>query len=375
MTEFNDILPEDFENLEKYAPTLAAMDRINPFLVPEGYFDALPGHVRALLSISDAARDRFLGFQLPDRYFEELPAMLRAMALLADASKDRNAGLAEPGNGYFDQLTAQIEQLTALASALGKDGGMETPEGYFDQLNSELGTHLALDNLKQDREHLFSVPDGYFDSLAGRIRSRMAMEQAGEGSDADVPEGYFEQLAARVQARIAAGEQQQPAGREETKVISIFTHVRRNVKTYAAAASLLLVLGIGWVIYHNSGNAGSQTEVVKNDKVNTPGSGIPLPSDTMKEKQEPGNIASEPGREPGNTIGPPQDTTSAPENQLVNQDKKDSVTGPEQVPPPLYVVAEELPPVFDAELKAAAIEYLAANEDDIGALWDEAGMN
>ncbi|TND07495.1 MAG: hypothetical protein FD123_3205 [Bacteroidetes bacterium] len=373
MSEFDNITPEDLDNLEKYAPTLAKLGRQNPFLVPDGYFDALPAHIHALLSIGESARDRFLGFQLPDRYFEDMPAMLHAMVLLADASKNRDAGLVVP-EGYFENLTGQIEQLSALSAMLDKEENRDVPEGYFEQLNSELATHLALDNLKQDKENMFVVPAGYFDSLASKVRARLAMEQVNQGSDADVPEGYFDNFAARLQARIREEEKQQPEEKQEAKVISLFVHIRKNVRTYAAAASLVLVLGIGWVIYKTSGSdkIGGDPGIVKNDDGKSGNNKQPVIRDSSDKKNQPDNIAGNPGKNPGTNTPLVNDTANkqpGPDN-VVNNVKKDSANN---IPDPQYTVVAEMPATFDADMKAAAIEYLAANEDDLGDLWDEIG--
>lgn len=384
MSEFDNILPDDFENLEKYAPTLAKLDKRNGFVVPEGYFDALPDHLRALVMIGDAARDKFLGLTLPDKYFEELPGWIETMALLADASKDKTAGFTEPGANYFDALTDQLERLSVLSALLKKGEPFELPEGYFEEFTGELSTRLALDNLKQEQQELFDVPDGYFEQLAGKVQARIALDRMKEGNDADVPAGYFDNFAARLQQRIREEEKKEAAADNGStqepqtgKVISLRMHIRRNARVYAAAASVALVLAIGSVLYNTYGtDKGTTPGIVKNDHTNKqPGTVVPAPKDTnvtpnTNNVADKNKVQSNPDK---GTVVTPDTTNKTPEHNIANNtppDKKDTTNSN-----PQYAnnVPAEMPDRFDDELRDAAVDYLVKNEEDLGNLLDELG--
>lgn len=374
MNEYNDILPEDFENLEKYAPTLLAIGRRDGFVVPENYFEELPAHLQALLTVTQAARDKFAGMYAEENYFMELQHIVKALLAIDTAARDKNAGLTNPGENYFDELTAQIEALNRLNAIAGDKKPYELPADYFNQLNDELLTKLALDNLKQDKEKLFAVPDGYFDQLAGKMQSFAALEQMKEGDEKDVPEDYFSTFASRVQARIAAEEKTGTAVPKAGKIISFSVHFSKNVRTYSAAAALLLVLGAGYVWYNSvtNGVITPGNDIVKNDTTNVKQKQQGIDTNNTPEIS-PKNIANNNTVTPNNT---PVDTTKVQQpdlqqNPVVQNDvKKDSVKTNNDVQ---FAVNTEMPAEFDAELQQAAIDYLMANEADLGELLDEIG--
>jgi len=374
MSEFYDNLPADFEDLEKYAPTLAKLDRRDGFVVPGDYFDALPAHIQSLLTIAGAAKGKAAGLHLPENYFDELPELLRALIVLHEASKNKTAGLSEPSENYFEELGGQLERLNVLSQLLKKDRP-EIPENYFEQLGSELSTMLALDNLKQDKESMFAVPEGYFDALVSKVQARLALEQMKDGNDADVPPGYFDDFAARVQARIR-GEEKAGDGkkedREEAKVISISAHFRRNARVYAAAASLALVLGIGWVLYNNLGETNKTPEIVKENGTTTQPNVIPAPGDTRPPAPSPENFVQQPKNVQKNENSVKDTTPLAPGNNFVQQ-PKDSTGNKINNEEPKFA-SNEMPDVLEGELRDAAINYLAENEDDLGFLMDEIGL-
>lgn len=375
MNEYNDILPNDFENLEKYAPTLLAIGRRDGFVVPENYFDELPAHLQALLTVTRAARDKFAGLHTEENYFTDLQQIVEMLIVIDKAARDKKAGLSDPGENYFDELTAQIEALNRLNAIAGDKKPYELPDDYFNQLNDELLTKLALDNLKQDKENLFAVPEGYFDQLAGKMQSFAALEQMKQGDETEVPADYFSTFASRVQERIAAEEKTLTTTRKTGKVISLSIHFSKNVRTYSAAAALLLVLGAGYVWY-NAATNGAVTpgnNIAKNDTGNVKQKQPVIDTNTAPDVN-PKNIAN------NNTVTPntqPVDTTKPQQpdlqqNPVVQNDvKKDSVKTNNNEPQ--YAVNTEMPAEFDAELQQAAIDYLMANEADLGELLDEMG--
>jgi hypothetical protein len=107
-------LNEMNENWQKEAPTLAAMEKTNPFKVPDNYFEGMSEQLRNRITISEFDNNETL-FTVPENYFET--------------------------------LTDKITSITAL------------------------------EELKQPDSKIFTVPDNYFITLEERIAARLPLEK------------------------------------------------------------------------------------------------------------------------------------------------------------------------------------------------------
>lgn len=135
MKDTNNI-PEDFEDLRKYAPTLLKIEKKNCFSLPEGYFNDLSHRVEDSISIKDNS-DK-VDFNIPDNYFENLPE--------------------------------QISKRLSL-EGLKKEGIFEVPENYFEDLAAKSNSNAFLESLKKKE---WGIPPGYFDNLPAAIQNRIA---------------------------------------------------------------------------------------------------------------------------------------------------------------------------------------------------------
>ncbi|MEW6469255.1 MAG: hypothetical protein AB1458_10035 [Bacteroidota bacterium] len=185
-------IPDDSDNLEKYAPALAGIRKENPFVVPEGYFDLLPSSIRLAL-----LRKENGGFVVPDDYFEELPGIIRDRIFLAGLKQDP-----------------------------------DVPEGYFDTLADKIQGGIFISELP--KENPFSVPENYFEELPGRIEARLALERIGKENPFAVPEGYFDRLPAAIEQKL---------DKKHPKIIPLFS-VRSLGWAAAASVALLLALNL-----------------------------------------------------------------------------------------------------------------------------------
>ena len=120
------ISEEILNELKEISPSLAKMDRNNPFSVPEGYFSALS--------------DRLL---INTKIYAE--------------QADTSINSARVPEGYFNTLSSQI---------LNKIKNQDTSVEEFPLLSS----------LKD--KNVFSVPEGYFESLSDRVLSKIAHKPA-----------------------------------------------------------------------------------------------------------------------------------------------------------------------------------------------------
>lgn len=235
-------LPEDFDNLEKYAPLLHAIRvKGDGFVVPENYFSESEELTltRTGLPLQD-------GFTVPENYFDELAARILAAVAISEASKDKNAGLGIPEN-YFETLSDKIAPLVSVHD-LKDEEPFRVPEDYFSGLNDELPAKIALDNLRQDEG--FAVPEGYFEKFTEKIVSRVTADSLSTGSDSDVPEGYFDSLADRISARIEKEEGlSENQSKEKGRIIVFAEIVKRYARPAALAASAaLLIAGAIWFL-------------------------------------------------------------------------------------------------------------------------------
>lgn len=104
----------DHKDWQMDAPYLASLPKINPFVVPEGYFRDTPQHINAMVWIDEMhAADHHGGFIVPEHYFQLLHSELSYRVFSLDpafsleSSSDKNAF--RTPDGYFDQLRSRIE--------------------------------------------------------------------------------------------------------------------------------------------------------------------------------------------------------------------------------------------------------------------------
>ncbi len=95
---------------KKEAPKLAAMGKINPFSVPEGYFNTLPEQINSQL-------------------------------FLAELHPGNSTGKFTVPEGYFESLSGQIESRISVEKLNGNS--FTVPEGYFDKLQSRINEQIA----------------------------------------------------------------------------------------------------------------------------------------------------------------------------------------------------------------------------------------
>ena len=172
-----------------------------------------------------------------------------------------------------------MEELRAISPAvanLDSRNVFEVPEGYFDTLPASI--LLKIKNLETEsaqgdpapgfldqvsKSNPFSVKDGYFDSLAGEILSKIRQSNSTNPIDAEiselsplladlrkkqvfeVPMGYFDGLEGDIIQKLNP--------EKRGKVISLGAG-KRSFLNYAAAASVIGIIGIGALMMFRNGN-------------------------------------------------------------------------------------------------------------------------
>lgn len=103
-------LNEKHQGWEEEAPELAKIPRDNPFVAPEGYFEALTESVHARISMESLNLSKETGFTVTDEYFETLPEKIEASIALQKLKEEmKSEGFTVP-EGYFDQLNSRISE-------------------------------------------------------------------------------------------------------------------------------------------------------------------------------------------------------------------------------------------------------------------------
>ncbi|MGO1596971.1 MAG: hypothetical protein ACTHZ1_01455 [Sphingobacterium sp.] len=177
------ILPENyFENLERttlFRVMLEASLRNGHggFVVPEGFFKQQQSHIQQQLKLDKRLGQG--GFTVPEEYFENTADKILAQTRIPNA-QEIESDLPE---GYFEQLSGriidriqtEIEELdTTLPAAL--ETGFNTPDHYFESSAEEIMSSAISDSLKSKvSQDGFTVPDRYFHTLSNAI-----LEQSGD---------------------------------------------------------------------------------------------------------------------------------------------------------------------------------------------------
>ena len=158
----NDILNE----LTSFSPLIAAMDKVNVYTVPQGYFDyvgftvlaCLP-HQQGLAPITANLKDS----TVPEGYFDQLAA-----SVIDKIKGDQNA-------------KEEIRSLSPMLSDLQHKQVFELPTGYFDQLASAIFDSAQNSSSKNElkkiapvlydiqSKNIFDVPADYFTGLSNSI--------------------------------------------------------------------------------------------------------------------------------------------------------------------------------------------------------------
>src|SRR5687768_3707143 len=95
-------------DLQKDAPTLAAIGNAIPFTVPAGYFEDLSDNLKRRVLIESMRSNDKDGFNVPHNYFEELPSRIEASLSVENIrSLAPSEGFTLP-EGYFSGLSERI---------------------------------------------------------------------------------------------------------------------------------------------------------------------------------------------------------------------------------------------------------------------------
>ena len=101
-------LNEMNENWQERAPTLAAMEKTNPFSVPDGYFEEMQQQLHSRIRIRQFDNNENV-FKIPDDYFETLEDKLVSISKLEGLKENSHTEILPVPEGYFDTLEQRIK--------------------------------------------------------------------------------------------------------------------------------------------------------------------------------------------------------------------------------------------------------------------------
>lgn len=168
MENRTDILNE----LKALSPTIAAIEKVNVFTVPEGYFDYLSVDILMGIeteygSISNTSRV-VSAAEIPTGYFDTLADSILTKIKAQDA----------------EDAAVEINALSPVLFSIKNETTFETPQGYFDSLADnvlqKIKTQDVVDAATEIRalspmlysiqnENVFEVPQGYFEGLSESV--------------------------------------------------------------------------------------------------------------------------------------------------------------------------------------------------------------
>lgn len=195
--------------------------RVNPFVVPESYFDQLSFSVLSRARLDRLSNAEKTGFSVPESYFSRLTDNI--------------------------QLQIKMEQYKGTAHR-----EWDVPKGYFDDLSDKILAQTRLEAVvKQD---VFDVPMGYFENLSAHIQAKIFEDKLKEQVPADgfaIPEDYAGLLKDTIVA--------QTAGKERQKTIVRRLNFNKWIQ-YVAAACVAVVIGVASYNSVNNEAQGSFSE-------------------------------------------------------------------------------------------------------------------
>lgn len=205
----NDILNE----LKALSPVLAAMEKVNVFTLPAGYFEYLGADIMLGIETENGLNHTIPVADVPVGYFETL------------------------SNSILSKIKAQETESNDLSPELKSIAGKnvyEVPQGYFDSLSESVLVKIKAAN----------VEDG-----ATEIRALSPMLYSIQNENVfTVPQGYFESLSADVLSKV----------KPQAKVVTMKS-ISRNIFKYAVAAAFTGMMALG--VFKFTGSSSEKIEL------------------------------------------------------------------------------------------------------------------
>ncbi len=229
---------ENMEWINEYQ-TLKQVNPVNPFVVPDNYFDEMEGQVMAQIRLDGfKAAHPDQAFKVPENYFNELEQNIQSRIAI-DEVLSNDKGFIVPAD-YFNELEQNIQSRIAIDEVLSNDKNFTVPTDYFNELEQNIQSRIAIAEVLNN-DQSFTVPADYFNELEQNIQSRIAVEQHIEESFT-VPTGYFEALESKILQQTTLQTGKTVVKEERGMVLKLWT---KHAFKSASAACFSLIIGTG----------------------------------------------------------------------------------------------------------------------------------
>jgi len=253
-----DILNE----LKELSPTLAAIEKLNVFSVPEGYFEYLGADILMRVEKENGLTNNTTA-DIPAGYFDGL-----ATSILGKIKAQEN-----------EDAVTEMSSLSPELLSIQHVNAFEVPHGYFDTLADSVLAKIKTATVEDaeteistlspmlygiQNKNVFEVPQDYFDMLADSVlaKTKAGTEDAASEIRAlspmlysiqnenvfEVPRGYFENLPETVLDKL----------KPQAKVVTMQKRSSVFIK-YAVAAAFTGVMALG--VFKFTGNGNKKTEL------------------------------------------------------------------------------------------------------------------
>lgn len=194
------IREEILQELREIAPNLAALEKKDPFLAPDGYFNANQEVMHEVLSDKEVRLPSSLQFakgvnpfRVPEDYFaNSKEALMQSVSNEADAlpsflQKAKVESFKVPEDYFASNQAALLaaisgeqEVLPDFLVAARKSEAFKVPPAYFEELPQRVLQRIAGENGAElqdlKKEEAFQVPAAYFEELPDRVMQRIREE-------------------------------------------------------------------------------------------------------------------------------------------------------------------------------------------------------
>lgn len=236
------IHPDIRNELLEIAPTLANMERLNPFGIPAQYFTEIADSLVAICQDESpiGATLEAIGnnnpFCVPIHFFADQNELIALQTYKAQELADNYVfpypvqKVFSVPSAYFEELFEAImwqtqtdampkEEQWTVIDVVAKQAAFTVPDAYFEEFEESLMLQIGQKNeraLNLPPKTGFKVPDDYFDDFATNILAKAkaasptngettpatALENAGKDAGFVVPSSYFKRAAQEIMDRI-----------------------------------------------------------------------------------------------------------------------------------------------------------------------------
>lgn len=161
----------------------------------------------------------------------------------------------------LNEINESWEMYAPTLAAIRKENPFLIPSGYFESMAEQIQSQITINQLDTDTA-ILEIPESYFDNLEERISATIKLEELKDVTASKIftiPENYFDSFEARISSRIKAEDNKD----KQPKIRSIFT----TWATYAAAACITTLIGVGIYLNTKSNNIESQFAQLPSDEI------------------------------------------------------------------------------------------------------------